>query len=163
MSTPLFAPTEPGLSSAASAAVAQRGTPATLNLDDIFGDVLFTPDGDTVFLSDLQAEGADILPSGEDQVATVASRIGPDGKPIPVPLAGGISTTQLDQEGKPSLTMGAAAGSGPANLVPFAQAPQQRHHLQYATPEMMNSLKKRKTGSKSSDRKMSEQQKVERR
>jgi PAS domain S-box-containing protein len=159
----MFAPTEPGLSSATSAAVAQRGTPATLNLDDIFGDVLFTPDGDTVFLSDLQAEGADILPSGEAEVATVASRIGPDGNPIPVPLAGGISTTQLDQEGKPALTMGAAGGSGHSNLVPYAQAPQQRHHLQYATPEMMNSLKKRKTGSKTSDRKMSEQQKVERR
>lgn len=155
------------MSSAASAAVAQRGTPATLNLDDIFGDVMFTPDGDTVFLSDLQNEGADVtvLPSGEAQVATVASRIGPDGLPVPVPLAGGIATTQLDQDGKPALTMGAApASGGTANMVPFQQPPQQRHHLQYATPEMMNAMKKRKSGtSKSGDRKMSEQQKVERR
>lgn len=158
----MFAPTEPGLSSAATAAVAQRGTPATLNLDDIFGDVLFTPDGDTVFLSDMQAEGAEVLASGEAEVATVASRIGPDGQPIAVPLAGGIATTQLDQEGKPALTMGEGAG-GPTNLVPFKQPPQQRHHLQYATPEMMNAMKKRKAGSKSFDRKMSEQQKVERR
>ncbi|KAI2501365.1 hypothetical protein MHU86_13101 [Fragilaria crotonensis] len=167
MSAPMFAPTEPGMSSAASAAVAQRGTPATLNLDDIFGDVMFTPDGDTVFLSDLQNEGADVtvLPSGEAQVATVASRIGPDGLPVPVPLAGGIATTQLDQDGKPALTMGAApASGGTANMVPFQQPPQQRHHLQYATPEMMNAMKKRKSGtSKSGDRKMSEQQKVERR
>jgi len=128
---------------------------------------MFTPDGDTVFLSDLQNEGADVtvLPSGEAQVATVASRIGPDGLPVPVPLAGGIATTQLDQDGKPALTMGAApASGGTANMVPFQQPPQQRHHLQYATPEMMNAMKKRKSGtSKSGDRKMSEQQKVERR
>ena len=164
MSAPLFAPTEPGMSSAASNAVAQRGTPATLNLDDIFGDVMFTPDGDTVFLSELQGEGADVLASGEAQVATVASRIGPDGLPVAVPLAGGISTTQLDQDGKPALTMGTAASGGPTNMVPFQQPPQQRHHLQYATPEMMNAMKKRKAGgSKSADRKMSEQQKVERR
>ena len=165
MSAPLFAASDPGMSSAATAAVAQRGTPATLNLDDIFGDVMFTPDGDTVFLSDLQAEGAEVLPSGEAEVANVASRIGPDGLPVPVPLAGGISTTQLDQDGKPSLTMGTAPSSGgPANLVPFQQPPQQRHHLQYATPEMLNSLKKRKSsGSKTADRKMSEQQRVERR
>lgn len=165
MSAPLFATTEPGMSSAASAAVAQRGTPATLNLDDIFGDVMFTPDGDTVFLSELQNEGADVLASGESQVATVASRIGPDGLPVPVALAGGISTTQLDQDGKPALTMGTAQSSGAAtNMVPFQQPPQQRHHLQYATPEMMNAMKKRKAGgSKSADRKMSEQQKVERR
>lgn len=160
----MFAPTEPGLSNATSAAVAQRGTPATLNLDDIFGDVLFTPDGDTVFLSDLQGEdAANVMASGEgDKVATVASRIGADGQTQAVAKAGGIQTTNLDQNGKPALVMG--TGDGSSAPVPFKQAPQQRHHLQYATPEMMNAMKKRKAaGSKTADRKMSEQQKVERR
>lgn len=161
---PMFAPTEPGLSSAATAAVAQRGTPATLNLDDIFGDVLFTPDGDTVFLSDIQGENAsEVINSGEKEVATVASRLGEDGQARPVAKAGGIVTTQLDQTGKPALVMGADTGTS-APAVPYKVAPQQRHHLQYATPEMMNAMKKRKSGSsKSADRKMSEQQKVERR
>jgi len=161
----MFAPTEPGMSNAAVAAVAQRGTPATLNLDDIFGDVLFTPDGDTVFLSDLQGEDASgVMASGEgDNVATVASRVGADGNTVAVAKAGGIQTTNLDQNGKPALVMGAAGGAQAA-AVPFKQAPQQRHHLQYATPEMMNAMKKRKAaGSKTADRKMSEQQKVERR
>lgn len=162
---PLFAPTEPGLSSAATAAVAQRGTPATLNLDDIFGDVLFTPDGDTVFLSDLQGEDASgVINSGEKEVATVASRLGEDGQATAVPKAGGLVTTQLDQTGKPALVMGSSEGAPAMAAVPFKTAPQQRHHLQYATPEMMNAMKKRKSGSsKSADRKMSEQQKVERR
>jgi hypothetical protein len=162
---PMFAPTEPGMSNAAFVAVAQRGTPATLNLDDIFGDVLFTPDGDTVFLSDLQGEDASgVMASGEgENVATVASRMGADGTAVAVPTAGGIQTTNLDQNGKPALVMGAAGGAASA-AVPFKQAPQQRHHLQYATPEMMNAMKKRKAaGSKTADRKMSEQQKVERR
>eukprot|EP00978_Attheya_sp_CCMP212_P015946 scaffold41397_cov49-Attheya_sp.AAC.1 len=44
------------LSSNSLQAVANKGTPATLNLDDIFGDCFFTPDGDTVFLSDQQQQ-----------------------------------------------------------------------------------------------------------
>lgn len=154
------------MSNAATAAVAQRGTPATLNLDDIFGDVLFTPDGDTVFLSDLQGEDAGaVMGSGEgNKVATVASRVGDDGQSVAVANAGGIQTTNLDQNGKLALVMGGPGGGASSAAVPFKHTPQQRHHLQYATPEMMNAMKKRKAaGSKTADRKMSEQQKVERR
>uniref|UniRef100_A0A7S1VJW0 LOV domain-containing protein n=1 Tax=Grammatophora oceanica TaxID=210454 RepID=A0A7S1VJW0_9STRA len=154
----------PGLSASATAAVAQRGTPATLNLDDIFGDVLFTPEGETVFMSELQGEGgaaAGVLASGEkDGVASVASRMGADGQLMPVAKAGGIQTTQLDQKGKAALAMGAGEST---MSVPFQRPPQQRHHLQYATPEMAAALKKRKAAGSKSERKMSEQQKVERR
>jgi len=154
------------LSASTAAAVAQRGTPATLNLDDIFGDVLFTPEGDTIFLSDQQQGDDDdaVLASGEgDHVATHASRVTDDGKVIAVPKAGGIVTTQLDQDGKPALVMGSADGVNVGPSVPFQAPPQQRHHLQYATPHMSAALKKRKGSSSKSERKMSEQQKVERR
>lgn len=168
-SAPLFAPTEPGLSEGATAAVAQRGTPATLNLDDIFGDVLFTPDGETVFMSEVQGEEAGpVVQSGEgDAVATQASRVVGD-KLVPVANAGGIQTTNLLNPEKKALTMGAAtAGSNQTSTVPFKRAPQQRHHLQYAAPEMVAAMKKRSRsaagGGKGSERKMSEQQKVERR
>ena len=157
------------LSASTSAAIAQRGTPATLNLDDIFGDVLFTPDGETIFLSDQQGDEDAIMGSGEgEQIATYASRVTDDGNVIPVTKGGGIVTTQLDQTGKKALVMGAADGVVVAPApVPYQQAPQQRHHLQYATPQMAAALKKRKGASSSaaskSERKMSEQQKVERR
>eukprot|EP00546_Thalassionema_frauenfeldii_P007107 CAMPEP_0178926342 /NCGR_PEP_ID=MMETSP0786-20121207/18477_1 /TAXON_ID=186022 /ORGANISM="Thalassionema frauenfeldii, Strain CCMP 1798" /LENGTH=387 /DNA_ID=CAMNT_0020601449 /DNA_START=63 /DNA_END=1226 /DNA_ORIENTATION=- len=161
-SAPVFAPTEPGLSSETIAAVAQRGTPATLNLDDIFGDVLFTPEGDTVFMNEIQGASGEIVNSGEgEKVANVASRVIESGQAVPVPKAGGIQTTQLDQSGKPALVM--AAGQAPIPAAPYKHVPQQRHHLQFATPDVMNAMKKRKGGSKSADRKMSEQQKVERR
>eukprot|EP00571_Detonula_confervacea_P012375 CAMPEP_0172302696 /NCGR_PEP_ID=MMETSP1058-20130122/4351_1 /TAXON_ID=83371 /ORGANISM="Detonula confervacea, Strain CCMP 353" /LENGTH=453 /DNA_ID=CAMNT_0013013271 /DNA_START=62 /DNA_END=1423 /DNA_ORIENTATION=- len=42
----------PGLSASATAAVQSRGTPSTLNLDDIFGDCFFTPEGEAIFLSE---------------------------------------------------------------------------------------------------------------
>jgi hypothetical protein len=127
-----------------------------MNLDDIFGDVMFTPDGDTVFLSE-QQEG-ELLNSGEgDRIATVASRAR-DGKFAPVGRGGGLATTNLSDSSKPALQMGAAgAGVQATANVPFKKAPQAQHHLQYAAP------KKSKKGSRSSDRKMSEQQKVERR
>mmetsp|Transcript_25720 Transcript_25720/g.28419 ORF Transcript_25720/g.28419 Transcript_25720/m.28419 type:complete len:383 (+) Transcript_25720:98-1246(+) len=162
---PLFAPTEPGLSTEAAVAVAQRGTPATLNLDDIFGDVLFTPEGDTVFMNEIQGESGEVIQSGEgDKVSEVASRIIGEGQVVPIPKAGGVQTTQLNQPGKPALVMASSLAHGVVPTgVPYKHAPQQRHHLQYATPEMMNAVKKRKAGSKSSDRKMSAQQKVERR
>jgi hypothetical protein len=52
--------------------------------------------------------------------------------------------------------MGAVApGVKSTEAVPFKKAPQERHHLQYALPK--------KKSSRSSDRKMSEQQKSERR
>ena len=146
---PVF--TASDLSATTQAAVAQRGTPATLNLDDIFGDVMFTPDGDTVFLSEEQ----EALPSGEKQLTTMASK-NQGGQFVQVQKGGGLYTTQLNQREKPALVMGSrASGVKEANAVPFRKAPQERHHLQYAMPK--------KKSSRSSDRKMSEQQKVERR
>ena len=152
----MFAP--PGhLSAAAQAAVAAHGTPATLNLDDIFGDVMFTPDGETVFLSEQQDEEAAVLPSNEKEVTYAASKAQGD-QFVPVPVGGGLYTTQLHEREKRALTMGAAAPDvKPTERVPFRKAPQERHHLQYAAP------KKKPSSSRSSDRKMSEQQKSERR
>jgi hypothetical protein len=148
MSAPQF--TAHDLSASAQAAVAQRGTPATLNLDDIFGDVMFTPDGDTVFLSEEEA-----LASGESQVTMMASKAH-GGRFVPVNRGGGLYTTQLAEREKPALVMGSAApGVMETGSVPYKKAPQERHHLQYALPK--------KKSSRSADRKMSEQQKVERR
>jgi len=147
------------LSATTQAAVAQRGTPSTLNLDDIFGDVMFTPDGDTVFLSDQQ----DALASGEQMVTTQASKIVNHGEQqqqqaIPTQRGGGFYTTQLHDNTKAARSMGAMVPGVTKSVaaVPFKDAPQQRHHLQYA------SMSKKKS-SRSSERKMSEQQKNERR
>ena len=142
---PLFSPAN-GLSANAQAAVASRTTD-TLNLDDIFGDVVFTPDGDTVFLSE---EGA--LNSGEAKVSTMASRQTAGGTFQQVAAGGGLHTTQLVENGKKASAMGLAGAAAPTKSVPFRHVPQASHHLQYAAP-------KKKKG----DRKMSEQQKVERR
>ena len=121
---------------------------ASLNLDDIFGDVMFTPDGDTVFMSEEQ----DALASGEARVTTMATK--PDGKKSK--KGGGLYTTQLYDNQKPSLVMGSAAdASRKTEAVPFKKAPQERHHLQYAMPK--------KKSSRSSDRKMTDAQKADRR
>lgn len=161
----------PNMSAQAAAAVAQRGTPSTLNLDDIFGDVMFTPDGETVFLGE-QGQAAHpqdpnnnsnnnaggILQSGEGaDVHIVASKQDATGHYIPVPQGGGLQTTNLMDASKPALVMGQAPTQviPTAQTVPFKKAPQERHHLQYAAP-------KRKRSSRS-DRKMSEQQKSDRR
>jgi hypothetical protein len=130
-----------------------------MNLDDIFGDVMFTPDGDTVFLSEQQED--ELLNSGEGaNVATMASRAGADGKYAPVQNGGGLYTTQLVDPTKAALTMGVSAdGIQATAAVPYKKSPQAQHHLQYAAPKK----KKSSSGSGSSDRKMSEQQKVERR
>lgn len=152
---PLFGSAHPELSASAQAAVNARGNPVSLNLDDIFGDVVFTPDGDTVFLSE-QTDDGEVLNSGEgDHVASMASRPSSDGIYHPVQRAGGIQTTQLDEHGKPALAMGAmTAGVKSSGDVPFRHNPQAGHQLQYAVP---------KKKSNRSERKMSEQQKVERR
>lgn len=140
------------MTASTQAAVAQRGTPATLNLDDIFGDVMFTPDGDTVFLSEEQ----EALGSGEKEVTTMASKMQGD-QYVQVQKGGGLYTTQLTEREKPALVMGAAGSAPESESVPFQKTPQQRHHLQYA-------MSKKKSSSRSSqDRKMSDQQKVERR
>ena len=204
----------PQLSASTAAAVASRGTPATLNLDDIFGDCFFTPEGDAVFLGDQAEGGADgsqggggVVASAEAVPTRMASRPAPDAAAAPAPAGaagaaaaasgggggtapssyvpvsygGGISTTGLDNPSQAKSTvMGAAAapsaaGAAPApKPVPFVQPPQQRHHLQYATPAMLGAARtmpaggaKRKTSTGSagarSDRKMSDKQKVERR
>ena len=124
------------LSASTQAAVAARGQPNNLNLDDIFGDVVFTPEGDTVFLS--EQTGQPILNSGEgDKVATVASRavVGVDGQQHyqAVPKAGGLHTTNLADPTRPALSMGMAAPDvKPTKAVPFRHKPQAGHQLQYA-------------------------------
>jgi hypothetical protein len=159
---PLFSSGVP-MSSSTAAAVASRGhLPATLNLDDIFGDVAFTPDGETVFLSEEtkaeDEEAGGLLNSGEgENVASVASRPNADGTFSAVPQAGGLYTTNLYDASKPSLSMGAAVeGVKKTEVVPFKHAPQASHHLQYAAP-------KKKKSSSRADRKMNDQQKNERR
>lgn len=167
----MFSSNLPNLSASASQAVAQRGTPATLNLDDIFGDVFFTPDGDTVFMGEEQEEKA-VLPSGEKNVAATASR--PQGQAyVPVPQAGGLHTTNLDRPGERALAMGASGQAAPTPSIPFQQPPQQSHHMQFAmpnapvAPQSEQKKRSRSTAStasaRSAERKMSEQQKVERR
>lgn len=142
---------QPMYTDATQRAVAQRGTPATLNLDDIFGDVMFTPDGDTVFMSEEQ----DALNSGETHITTMATKI-QGNMAIPSQKGGGLYTTNLYDPNKAALVMGSAApGVQATQTVPYKKAPQERHHLQYAVPK--------KKSSRSSDRKMSEQQKSERR
>lgn len=156
---PLYtAPGQPGMSAQAAAAVAQRGTPSTLNLDDIFGDVMFTPEGETVFLSEQQDPSANVLHSGEgNDVHISAAKQQAGGQYVPVPVGGGLDTTNLADPSKPALCMGTAptVQVPTVQAVPFKKTPQANHHLQYAAP-------KRKRSSRS-DRKMSEQQKSDRR
>jgi len=149
---PLF--TSSGGSSSQQRAAASRGNPA-INLDDIFGDVAFTPDGDTVFLSEEKDEEG-VLNSGEGaNVANYASRQDESGNFVAASQGGGLYTTNLADSSKPSLVMGAAGSAQQSKAVPFRHTPQASHHLQYAH--------KKKKSSSRSDRKMSEQQKVERR
>ena len=137
----------PGLSANASSAVQSRGTPSTLNLDDIFGDCFFTPEGEGIFLSEnpqLQQQAQQqqqliqqqqylqgaLLASGEANPTQSASRpTAAPGSYAPVPQAGGIVTTGLHKPNASATAMGTGAAP-PA--VPFAQAPQRPHHLQYA-------------------------------
>jgi hypothetical protein len=140
----------------AQTAVAQRGTPATLNLDDIFGDVMFTPDGDTVFLSE-QQDTTGVLNSGEGDNVHISAAKQQGNQFVPVPIGGGLATTNLADNTKPALVMGQSANPfvPTSQEIPFKKTPQERHHLQFAAP-------KRKRSSRS-DRKMSEQQKTDRR
>ncbi|GFH56625.1 hypothetical protein CTEN210_13101 [Chaetoceros tenuissimus] len=152
------------LSQSTQHAVQTRGTPATLNLDDIFGDCFFTPDGDQIFLSENPgALDGTVQISGEQVVSTNASRPNEsDTKSyVQVPFAGGINTTGLNQTGPVrATTMGPAATNQEQKILPMAQPPQQRHHLQYA---MVNTGGKRRANTGGRDRKMSDQQKSERR
>ncbi|KAL7476575.1 hypothetical protein ACHAW6_002428 [Cyclotella cf. meneghiniana] len=155
---PQFVPANvPGMSASATAAVQTRGTPSTLNLDDIFGDCFFTPEGEAIFLSEnpqmqqqvqqqqqqmqvnqqQQFSQAGLLPSGESVPTQNASRFANTGF-TPVPQAGGIVTTGLHKPKAPATVMAnlPPGGSGSQQQlppqVPFAQAPQRPHHLQYA-------------------------------
>ena len=146
----------PGMSTGAAAAVQTRGTPATLNLDDIFGDCFFTPEGEAVFLSEnpqlqqqiqqqqqlqqqmqqsnqQQFSQRGILTSGEAVPTQGASRYTNAGF-TPVPQAGGITTTGLHKTNGPVTVMGNVNQQQQQlpSQVPFAQAPQRPHHLQYA-------------------------------
>ena len=158
-------------------AVQTRGTPATLNLDDIFGDCFFTPEGDQIFLSENQNQNEEddeddedhndkIQTSGEAVVSTNASRqVDNNGSQqyVPVPYAGGITTTGLNQTGPTKASiMGPALNNGQdPQIIPMQQPPHQRHHLQYA---MVNTSRKVPVQqSIGRDRKMSDQQKSERR
>lgn len=169
----------PPLSTAASNAIAQRGTPATLNLDDIFGDCFFTPDGETVFLSD-ETDRNEFIASTENNTAYIASRATDNGGMMPLPQAGGIDTTNLNNPGQPALVMGNAPQALPQIAALGAKA-QQDHHMGYistlngqgmaaqmsgaavsAASAAAKDSKKRRTRP-GQDRKMSEQQKTERR
>lgn len=153
----------PGMSASTSAAVQTRGTPSTLNLDDIFGDCFFTPDGEAIFLSEnpqlqqqvqqqqaltqqqqaltqqLQpqpppASAGTLLGSGEAAPSHTASRPAAAGAGgyAPVPRAGGIAATGLQQPTAAATVMGGVRGAAAPPTVPMAQAPQRPHHLQYA-------------------------------
>lgn len=158
------------LSQQSQHAVQTRGNPSTLNLDDIFGDCFFTPEGDQIFLSENEVP---IQASGETIISTNASKpVLHNGTEqyVPVPNAGGIETTGLNQSGPTrATTMGPAKDNlQERKLVPMAAPPQQRHHLQYAIVSAGD--KKKGTAAPpltasgaSRDRKMSDQQKSERR
>lgn len=118
---------------------------------------MFTPEGETVFLSEQADPNAAVLNSGEGTDVHIVAAKQQGGQYVPVPAGGGLETTNLMDPSKPALVMGAApqATVPSAQAVPFKKAPQASHHLQYAAP-------KRKRSSRS-DRKMSEQQKSDRR
>lgn len=128
--------TMPPLSSTAATALAQRGTPATLNMDDIFGDCFFTPEGETVFLSD-QPENVrqEFIQSTETNPTNMASQVGNSGNMVPVSRAAGITGTGLDVPGREATVMTATArqlGQPPQRpTVPFQTHPQRDHHMGY--------------------------------
>ncbi len=134
------------LSASTSAAVQTRGTPSTLNLDDIFGDCFFTPEGEAIFLSenpqlqqqiqkqqqDQQLSQVSFLASGEATPSQNASRPMDGAGFVPVPQAGGIVTTGLHNPKASVTVMGNFSSDAAPPAAPFAQAPQRPHHLQYA-------------------------------
>jgi PAS domain S-box-containing protein len=155
------------LSKEAQQAVQTRGNPNSLNLDDIFGECFFTPDGDAVFLSDIgQDSYYNVQASGEQTVTDHASRPTNGQTYAPVPTAGGISTTGLDQAPgfAKSTTMGPNQVGTHPTLMPMQAPPQQKHHMQFGLMQPTSPPKKRTTSTSSSrERKMNEQQKSERR
>eukprot|EP00977_Amphora_coffeiformis_P029866 scaffold43153_cov176-Amphora_coffeaeformis.AAC.1 len=112
----------------------------------------------------MSEQQGNITNSGEgNQFANVASRPTQNGNFAPVPQGGGLYTTQLADASKMASAMGKAGEAQATASVPFKQAPQASHHLQYATATASSSKKRKAVESRPGDRKMSEQQKVERR
>lgn len=152
------------LSAQTQAAVEARGNPTIYNLDEIFGDVMFTPDGDTVF----QKEDPNQLMISSAEVTNIATNASTPGTVAgewnQVRMGGGVQTTQLTEAGKPALTMGpATTETKPVQPVSYDPSkPQKPHHLAFA---LSSKPKKKPSGSRSSDRsgKMSDEQKKERR
>jgi PAS domain S-box-containing protein len=154
------------LSKEAQQAVQSRGNPNSLNLDDIFGECFFTPDGDAVFLSDIgQDSYYNVQASGEQTVTEHASRPTNGQNYAPVAVAGGITTTGLDQAPgfAKSTTMGPNQVGAQTVTMPMQAPPQQKHHMQFGLIQPTSPQKKRTSSASSRERKMNEQQKSERR
>jgi hypothetical protein len=150
----------PGLSAATAQALQAGKANVNFNLDEIFGDCFFTPDGETVFLN--ADDQVSFVPSNESNPAAVASRLDPNTNAfIPIPFAGGITTTHLDQPGAKASVMGPAVDQSKM-LTKTSVAPAPSHHMGFVTTStLLDSKKKRRQ--RPGERKMSDQQKVERR
>ena len=117
-----------------------------------------------------QASGEVVTTNNASRLANANANAGgtstgtgaPQQQYVPVPYAGGIATTGLtDSAQQRSSTMGPAEGAGEAKFMPMAAPPQQKHHLQYAL--VNTNRRKAPAVTTSRDRKMSDQQKSERR
>lgn len=154
----------PGLSAATAQALQAGKGAVSFNLDEIFGDCFFTPDGETVFLS-AEEQYQQLVPSNECQPTPIASRLDPStGAYVPVHIAGGIATTHLDQPGAQASVMGPAEQQQVVlqPKTPIAAAPS--HHMGFVTTagRFLDSTGKKRRH-RPGERKMSDQQKVERR
>merc|ERR1712130_760676 len=116
----------------------------------------FTPDGDTVFLSEEKRVDETVMDSKEDIPRTAAYKLNSEGSFMPVEQGGGLHTTQLVDATKKSLTMGAAGRNvRPTSHVPFKRTPQRKNHLGYAMSK--------KKGTGKSERKITDEEKAARR
>lgn len=158
----------PPLSAAAQAALESR---PQINLDDIFGDCFFTPEGETVFLNDTSESERNTVPSVEQQPTSIASKLDPSkGNFVPVPVNApplGNTTTGSTLKGIGFTPSGGSVSQQP----PRIPAAQPMHHMNFVSRV---DDKKRTISSgvitslggssgRMNERKMSEQQKVERR
>jgi len=163
-SSSVFQNNFPGLSVATAQALQAGKANVNFNLDEIFGDCFFTPDGETVFLN--ADDQVSFVPSNESNPTAVASRIDPNTNSfIPIPFAGGITTTHLDQPGAKASVMGPAVDKQDQSkmLAKTPVVPAPSHHMGFVatTSNLFDSKKKRRQ--RPGERKMSDQQKVERR
>ena len=168
----------PPLSAAAQAALESR---PQINLDDIFGDCFFTPDGEAVFLNDSsESVRSTALPSSETTQSVVASKPtqSQNGEMAAVsvnapPLGKTQTGSTLRGEGFIAANDPQATTNVRAKIMSSAPPAQQMHHMKFISrvPAPVDD-KKRKMGvgvsnvnpmGRSNERKMSEQQKVERR